>query len=520
MKKKLVITAALTAALMAAGAIGGTIAYFTSEAKTDISITAGIVKVEANVELVKATSLGVERTDGTFENGGTYDFSNAVLTLEKMTPGDAAVLKVVAQNSSNVNIKWRIKKAVSGELAAGLQYGVYTDAELTQEASSLGTWSAVTTEANLGTYYVVVSLPEEAGNEYQNKSAQISLVVEAVQGNKETPEDLIVDETNHTVVIGSTDGWQEFASNVDAGNKYTGYAVSLAADLDFAGKQFEDVGYYRSAKSFQQVSSSEVEAAIEYVFFDGSFDGQGHTISNITKTYDAAHAEIAGVFAYLGNGSAKTLKNVNLKNIKFLNAYRAGGFIGNGGTCAYTLENVSVENVEIETVRQSGGIVGASYGAALKNLSAKNVKITAQPFQYFGGSYDDGDKVGGIIGFVQADSSLDIIGCTVENVELVGYKDIGAIAGMYGYSGSMYVQTFKDNVVKGEIKLTADQQTHHYEDAKARVDGADVANTDFYGASDLHIAGVGRVGGKAGAQGSEHVDADVTGATYIVNLLR
>ena len=190
MKKKVIISTAFTAALMLAGAVGGTFAWFTSEAKTDVSITAGTVKVESTVELVGAYSLGVARTDGTFENGGTYNLEGALLKLEKMTPGDSVVLKVVASNASDVNIKWRIKANKSGELASGLEFKVFTDAALTTEASAMGTWSDPTTEQNLGTYYVSIKLPEEAGNEYQGKTAEIGLVVEAVQGNKVTPAEV------------------------------------------------------------------------------------------------------------------------------------------------------------------------------------------------------------------------------------------------------------------------------------------------------------------------------------------
>jgi len=186
MKKKVIISAALTAALMLAGAVGGTLAWFTSESKTDVSITAGTVKVETAVELVGAYSLGVARTDGTFENGGTYALTNALLKLDKMTPGDSVVLKVAATNASNVNIKWRINANKSGELASGLKFKIYTDAELKTEAKKLGYWSDPTSDVNLGTYYVEIALPEEAGNEYQGKAAEIGLVVEAVQGNKVT----------------------------------------------------------------------------------------------------------------------------------------------------------------------------------------------------------------------------------------------------------------------------------------------------------------------------------------------
>ncbi len=71
MKKKIIITSALTAALMLAGAVGGTFAWFTSESNTDVNITAGKVNISSVVSELKTYSLGVEQAAGKFENGGT-----------------------------------------------------------------------------------------------------------------------------------------------------------------------------------------------------------------------------------------------------------------------------------------------------------------------------------------------------------------------------------------------------------------------------------------------------------------
>ena len=101
MKKKLIITAALTAALMAAGVVGGTIAYFTSEAKTEISMTAGTVKVQSEVELVKATSLGEPVSGGLFENGGTYSLTNNVLTFSNKPPETGSPKDVALTSSTS-----------------------------------------------------------------------------------------------------------------------------------------------------------------------------------------------------------------------------------------------------------------------------------------------------------------------------------------------------------------------------------------------------------------------------------
>ena len=56
-----------------------------------------------------------------------------------------------------------------------------------------------------------------------------------------------------------------FSNNVNSGTNYNGTTVFLDADIDFSGglsRQFEPIGTHN--KSFQ-----------------GTFDGQGHTINNL-----------------------------------------------------------------------------------------------------------------------------------------------------------------------------------------------------------------------------------------------
>ena len=494
MKKKLIITAALTAALMAAGVVGGTIAYFTSEAKTDISITAGTVKVQSTVELVKATSLGSERTDGTFENGGTYQLVENVLTLGKMTPGDAVLLKVSATNASDVNIKWRIKANQSGELAPGLDFKVYSDAELTQEAAGMGVWSAVTTEANLGTYYVKVELPVESGNEYQGKTAAIELVVEAVQGNKKA--DLVIDDENHAIEVNSPEGWNDLAALVDGGTTYNGYVVNIGLDLDFTGKSFNGLG------------SSSVK-------FEGSLNGQNHIIKNITVDYSGVELvnEAAHSVALIENAGGPTnrfYKDLKLSNITYNHVYKGAGLVV-GTMPGVEISGISVENIKISAVRQSGGIGGNGYWTSIHDCSVKNLEITLLPQKINETEYDDGDKAGGIVGNIQNDGAQRIYNNTVENITIKAYRDIGAIAGNFAIStNTNLVADFYGNVVKGEIKLTADQVTNSY--------GAKAVNIDGDADVEYRIAGIGRIANQATneRENANIQPADISAATYTV----
>ena len=493
MKKKVIISAALTAALMLAGAVGGTIAWFTSETKTDISITAGIVKVEADIELVGAYSLGVARTDGTFENGGTYKLDDALLKLQRMTPGDSVVLKVSATNSSNVNIKWRISTSNTGELAPGLEFKVFTDAELTTEANQIGVWSEPTSVTDLGTYYVRVALPEGAGNEYQNKEAEIALKVEAVQGNKK--EDLVIDDENHMIEVNSPEGWNELAANVDGGTTYEGYVVNVGLDLDFAGKPFNGLGS-PTAK------------------FNGSLDGQNHTIKNIAVDYSSVelldNTHNIALIENAGQVANRFYKDLKLSNLNFNHVYKGAGLVV-GTMPGVEISGIAIDNIKINAVRQSGGLGGSGYWTSLHDCSVKDVEITLLPQLINATEYDDGDKAGGLVATIQNDGAQRIFDNTVENVTIKAYRDIGAVVGNFAISQSTsFVADFHGNVVKGDIKLTADQVTNSY--------GAKAINIDGDPDVEYRIAGIGRIASQAinERENANIVSADISAANYVV----
>lgn len=206
MKKKLIITAAVTAALMAAGAVGGTIAYFTSESKTTASIEAGIVRMSMEAKNLKLYSLDVERTvaEG-FENGGKATLEDAVLKLEKMTPGDKVEFDLALENHSNVLIKYQLLHSFSNE-KAGVDINdelTYATAKLSRglvfsmkdehgnEAPASMTQLAPSSDAVLPTYHVSVELPVDAGNEFQGATSDVIFNLFAVQANKDV-ESLVV----------------------------------------------------------------------------------------------------------------------------------------------------------------------------------------------------------------------------------------------------------------------------------------------------------------------------------------
>ncbi len=205
MKKRTKISLVLSsaAAILLAGSImaGGTYALFTSESKTNIAVNSGTVDVTATISDLKtysgeANSLTGDptadaghivetATKGTFTNGGTANINTTTGDLElfNVTPGDKVTFNIKVKNNSTVAAKYRtlIKEESDGGLFGGLTFKI-------NEFSTAGRtrWAELAYGSEDKVLPCEVSLPSDAGNEYQNKKATISFTVEAVQGNAQT----------------------------------------------------------------------------------------------------------------------------------------------------------------------------------------------------------------------------------------------------------------------------------------------------------------------------------------------
>ena len=203
-----------------------------------------------------------------------------------------------------------------------------------------------------------------------------------------------------------------FATLVNSGNTFEGATVRLAADIDLTDVEWAPIGTDANNK------------------FKGTFDGQGYTISNLTYVNEEKSASPVGLFGFL-NG---TVKNLNLENVT-IDALSDTGIAAVAGKIFNTglVENVKVNNATINGNRYVGGIAGHAYGT-ITNCSVTNTTIVATP-DNLTGSYDNGDKVGGIVGYLPNDgNSNTVTGCTVDTLTISAYRDYGAVAGAAGGS--------------------------------------------------------------------------------------
>ncbi|MDE6218095.1 MAG: hypothetical protein K2F64_03745, partial [Muribaculaceae bacterium] len=158
-----------------------------------------------------------------------------------------------------------------------------------------------------------------------------------------------------------------------------GWTVLLANDIDMSGINFTPLGSIGT-------------------YFGGTFDGQNHTVSNLSVNV----AEGAGLIGHLQG----VVKNVNFEKAEIVSHHWAGVVAG------YCTDNA---------------------GGRIYNINVDNSSVSITP-EKINGYWDNGDKAGGIIGYMaqSGDSGVNmntIENCSVSNTTVSGYRDIGGICG-------------------------------------------------------------------------------------------
>ena len=183
---------------------------------------------------------------------------------------------------------------------------------------------------------------------------------EDIEANKNTAE--------KTLVIENAADLAAFRDEVNGGNAYSGWTVTLATDIDLLDKAWTPIGGGANR-------------------FGGTFDGAGHTVYNLNVDVD----EQAGLF---------------------------------GAATGATIKNVNVVNATIKSNHFAGVVLAQGY-ANVENCSVDNAEVVCGP-ELIGTSYDNGDKAGILVGWM---ADYTISGNTVKNSSVTGYRDIGGIAG-------------------------------------------------------------------------------------------
>ena len=238
------------------------------------------------------------------------------------------------------------------------------------------------------------------------------------EGEYETP----IDENSKTVTIATAEELALFASEVNGGKSYAGYTVKLVDDIDLGAKIWTPIG--KSGKTFQ-----------------GIFDGQGHTISNLVC--GTSSQSDVGLFGVTTNGE---IKNFTLNNAKVKGYLDVGAVAGTPYTSKYT--NIKLTgNVQIDGYAYVGGMFGKN---AYANLTDLTIAVDA-------GSYVKAESdnyrtyVGGLVGFMGEGNQ--VVSNVTSNINVIGSTcDVGGITGIAHYGN-----TFINCKSSGNVTLTSAQ---------------------------------------------------------------
>ncbi len=384
-------TSFLTLLLCLSLIVGATYALLTSESKNDIAVTSGNVDVTATLEkadgewvysptLIDYTTNKVtddanaaDQATGTFVNGGFATLSGEKLTLTNMTPGDKVMLNIRISNNSNIAVKYSTRLWVSADtgLFEGLEVSVGDEPfTFTQQS----TWKTMKVGSEDIVIPVVIKLPEETGNDYQDTKTEISFTVSAVQANADT-DSLENNEENTLYLYNATDLFMFAKSINENGVSYAGQTVVLVNTIDLNNMPWTPIGKTGTGGSS----------------FVGTFDGNGKSIKNlyVDRTSINDDSDAAGLFGWIENN----------------NAYN--------GDCV--IKDLTIEGAKVYGNKYAGAVAGyITATAKLENCTVTHTDI-------------NGYRVGGVVGFVNSSNIVD--NCKINNSVVTGSASVGAIAG-------------------------------------------------------------------------------------------
>lgn len=199
--------------------------------------------------------------------------------------------------------------------------------------------------------------------------------------------------------ITTSDDFSDFSKLVNSGRHYYGTTVFLDSDIDMQGIPFEPIGN-------------------DYVYFNGTFDGQGHVISNLKVN---SSSEFTGLFGYL---EGAIIRNVVIDDTcTFVNSFSGPNSVYLGAIISYYFTRFPGSKIE-------------------NNINMANIT--------FNGNVSSSLYLGGIMGFIFYNpySHSFIYGPKLKNcanygsVTHLGYSNQSYIGGISGYTNGYHISSY------------------------------------------------------------------------------
>ena len=214
------------------------------------------------------------------------------------------------------------------------------------------------------------------------------------------------DTSGNTYLITTAAELQDLATYVNAGNNCSGLTFKLANDIDMS-----------TVENFEGIGWSDKTNYKTY-YFSGTFDGGGHTISNLTINYSQ------GLFGYVEG----TVKNVTVKNATVTSSGDVGAVVGlSKGTvsdCYY-----------YNTTPKSGGTEAYKLTLSSGVTATGGTTFTVDDVTYYSGTFTISGMVAGstiTLDDTTATFTETSEGLTSGNLTLTGLTKTSTTAAAFG----------------------------------------------------------------------------------------
>ncbi len=425
--------------------VGSTFAWFTDEVTS-----AGNIIKSGKLDITMEWADGTKAVPAVDSNDWTDASTGAIFNSELWEPGYTEVRHIKIANEGTLALKYQLNIVANGAVSklANVIDVYYVDpatqvterTELTEDKKLDGTLADVLAKINTTasgellpgdahTITIALKMQESAGNEYQDMAIGSDFSVQLLATQLAAESDSFDNQydiaaapwtgdtkqpvqENGVWQIGSADELAWFAQYVNGEVSPVATAsleeeatatlidthnAVLTADINLNNIPWTPIG---------RTITAEEKAAGHHAFdfqFHGTsgkhvvFDGQGHTVYNVNVN-ETANAGLFGAAVYAA------------------------------------IKNVNVDSAEIVSNHFAGTILAQGY-AKVENCHVKNATVTCTT-EIVDGSWDNGDKVGGVVGKISEANNNGVYGvidCSAENVIVSAYRDAG---GILGYAGA------------------------------------------------------------------------------------
>ncbi|SDB07172.1 FMN-binding protein [Eubacterium oxidoreducens] len=191
--------------------------------------------------------------------------------------------------------------------------------------------------------------------------------------------------------ISTEEQLRNFAASLTQGVTYKGYTVKLVNDIELD-----------SETTWTPVGGSDYA-------FDGTFDGAGYTVSNMTigtenSKFEITNGEIfIGFFGVLDTHAV--VKNLNLTDVsiyvKYSSSVFAGGIVGYMDSSASTYQGATINNCSVDGIIEVDSAKNNTFAGGIAGYQYKGVIINSATSGDYAAIVESGDgvaEVGGLVG--------------------------------------------------------------------------------------------------------------------------